>query len=62
MDHNRQLANDDASSSPTTISYLGLLYLKLYEERELVRRLAAQALLDKLEATRVHSTTSANES
>ncbi len=53
--------NDAFPASPTTINYLSLLWLKLHDERELVRTLAAQALLDKLRATQVHSTTSANE-
>lgn len=51
-----------SSSSPTKPrGYLGLLYLSLYEERELVRDLARSGLLDRLGASRVHSTTSANE-
>lgn len=51
----------DSPSLPRRIGYLELLWLKLYDERELVQNLARSALLDKLEATRVHSTTSANE-
>ncbi len=51
----------DSPALPRNIGYLELLWLKLYDERELVRLLAATAMLDRLEATRVHSTTSANE-
>ncbi len=61
MDDIPQLANDAASSLPRRFNYLGLLYLKLYAERELVRSLAGSGLLDKLDASQVHSTTSANE-
>ncbi len=50
----------DSPSLPRRICYLELLWLKLYDERELVRVLARSALLDKLEASQVHSTTSAN--
>ncbi len=51
-----------SSSLPTKPrGYLGLLYLSLYEERELVRNLARTGLLDKLEAHRVTSSVSANE-
>ncbi len=53
--------NDALPASPTTINYLSLLWLSLHDERRLVRKLARSGLLDKLEATRVHSTTSANE-
>ncbi len=51
----------DSPALPRNIGYLELLWLHLYDERELVRVLAATAMLDRLDATRVHSTTSANE-
>jgi hypothetical protein len=51
----------DSPALPRNIGYLELIWLRLYDERELVRTLARSALLDKLAASQVHSTTSANE-
>ncbi len=51
----------DSPSLPRNIGYIELQWLKLHGEGELVRLLAATALLDRLDATQVHSTTSANE-
>ncbi len=57
-------ANDDASSSPTTIairSPLMLMRLSLGSEDPLVVALADAALLDILEGSMIHPTSSANE-
>ncbi len=57
-------ANDDASSSPTTIalrSPLMLMRLSLGSEDALAAALADRALLDILQATMVEPCVSANE-